>query len=123
MLPLVLALDAVVGFFVLVLKLSVKLAMFPATQTLLMCLGMLFVDLVMDVIVTLTELVMLPVVPTVPIVFMGAGGACQGQRRQYSNRRDYQFTHFNLQLLVVLKILTFAAARAESGMQMSASDH
>ncbi len=99
MLPLVLALDAVVGFFVLVLKLSVKLAMFPATQTLLMCLGMLFVDLVMDVIVTLIELIMLPVVPTVPIVFMGAGGACQGQRRQYSNRRDYQFTHFTLQLL------------------------
>ena len=36
MLPLVLALNPVVGFFVLVLKLSVKLAMFPGTQALLM---------------------------------------------------------------------------------------
>ena len=44
-------------------------------------LGMFSIKLIMDVIVTLIQLIMLPVVTIVPIAVMGAGGPCKCQSR------------------------------------------
>lgn len=68
MLPPVLALQAVIGFVMQILKIAVELTMLPWAETLLMGLVMFLVELVMDIVVTLVETVVLPVVPALPVL-------------------------------------------------------
>ena len=81
MLPLMLTGNSVIRLIMLISQILVQLAMFPRNQALFVRLGMFSIKLVMDVIVALIELIMLPVVSTIPIAVMGAGRACKCQSR------------------------------------------
>lgn len=96
MLTLVLAGYPIVGIVVLVLKLFVELAMLPRRQSLFVCLGMFFVEPIMNVIVPLVEPVMLMIMATFPAIVLRCRGRCSSQYRQCTKGSDGQFTHPNL---------------------------
>ncbi len=91
MLPPVLALKSVVGLVMLILKIAMELAMLPGTDTLFVGLVMFFVELIVDVVMALVEPVMLPVVPTLPI--LGRRGRRKGQKRDRAGCGKYNVTH------------------------------
>ena len=91
MLPPVLALESVIGFIVLILKIAVELTMFPRAETLLMGLVMFFVELIVNIVMALVEPVVLPVVSALPV--LGHRGRRKTEKCDRAGCGKYHFTH------------------------------